>query len=173
MEGSSGLAGTGRSAHRTGSTVGALAGATNGAPQHTVIANPSAGTMAVSGVDPADKNQMDGLLLPPALQDGEVHQEFCELAVDVASSPGGHRFSDDDECGSAESLAQAFGRTRTGHFQNWRKVTNNALGRIASKRELLQFVKDVEKAVVRHQVAQDHRMRSKGEVAKQLSATGG
>ena len=103
---------------------------------------------------------MDGLLLSPTLQDGEACQEFCKLAMDVASLPGGHRFSDDNECGLAELLAQAFGRTHTGHFCNWCKVTNNTLGRIASKKELLQFVKDVESAVVRHRLAQDHRMQN-------------
>ena len=78
--------------------------------------DPSTGTTAIFGVDPVDTNQMDGLLLPPTLWDGETRQEFHELAMDVASLSGGHRFLDDDKCGSAESLDQAFRRTRTGHF---------------------------------------------------------
>ena len=93
---------------------------------------------------------MDGLLLPPTLQDGEACQEFCKLAMDVTSSPGEYHFSDDNEHGSADFLAQAFGRTPMRHFCNWRKVTNNTLGWIASMKELLQFVKDVEKAVIWH-----------------------
>ena len=56
--------------------------------------DPSTGTAAIFGMDPADTNRMDGLLLPPTLQDGEARQEFYELAMDVASLPGGYRFSD-------------------------------------------------------------------------------
>ena len=57
-------------------------------------------------------------------------------------------------------LARAFGRQRNTYYRNWRRTTSNALGRVTSKKELLQFVRDVEKAAVRTRTAQDHRMRN-------------
>ena len=39
-------------------------------------------------------------------------------------------------------------------------MTHNALGRVASREELLQFVRDVEKAALRQRTAQNQRMRA-------------
>ena len=122
--------------------------------------DPSTGTNMIFGIDPADTGRMDDLLLPPHVEGAEARQDFYDLAMDVVNLPGGYRTTDDDDFGSTELLARAFGRGRTATFRNWRKITNNALGRVKSLKELLQLVKDVEKAVVRHRAAQEHRMRS-------------
>ena len=122
--------------------------------------DPSVGTDMIFGVDPADTDRMDKLLLPPLVEDRETRQEFYDLAMDVANLPGGYRVTDDDDFGSTELLARAFGRSRSGYYRNWRKVTNNSLSRIKSQKELLQFVRDVEKSVSRHKAAQEQRMRS-------------
>lgn len=81
------------------------------------------------------------------------------MAMDVTSLPGGYRLTDDDDLGASEVLARAFGRTRQGYYRNWRRVTHNALSRVTSRKELLQFVRDVEKSVTRVQKSHDQRMR--------------
>ena len=122
--------------------------------------DPSTGTTMIFGTDPTDTDKMDELLLPPNIEDAATRTEFYDLAMDVANLPGGYRTADDDDYGSTELLARAFGRTRTGVFRNWRKHSHNALARIKSQKELLQFVRDVEKAVDRHRAAQEQRMRT-------------
>ena len=130
------------------------------ASRFAVGPDPSTGSSTIFGIDPADVNKMDEFLLPPNVGDGETRQEFYDLAMDVASLPGGYRLTDDDDHGHAEWLARAFGRAKYSPYRNWRKVTNNALARISSSKELLQFVKDVEKTIDRHRKAQEQRMRS-------------
>jgi len=130
------------------------------ASRFSVGPDPSVGTSLIFGIDPADVDKMDDLLLPPQVGDVEARQEFYDLAMDVASLPGGYRVTDDDDYGSTELLARAFGKTRSAPYRNWRKVTANALSRVGSRKELMQFVSDVEKAVVRHRKAQEHRMRT-------------
>ena len=122
--------------------------------------DPSTGTTMIFGVDPTDVDRMDELLLPPNIEDSATRTEFYDLAMDVANLPGGYRTAEDDDYGSTELLARAFGRTRSGVFRNWRKHSHNALARIKSQKELLQFVRDVEKAVDRHKAAQEQRMRT-------------
>lgn len=119
----------------------------------------STGTTLIFGEDPADTLGMDKLLLPPHLEDGETRSEFYDLAMDVANLPGGYRLTDDDDFGSTELLARAFGRQRNTFYRSWRKSTHNSIARVASKKELLQFVHDVEKTVTRQKKSQDHRMR--------------
>lgn len=122
--------------------------------------DPSVGTKQIFGVDPADSNRMDTLLLPPTVEDREARQDFYDLAMDVASLPGGYRSTDDDDHSPTELLVHALGRNRSSYFRNWRKPTHNALGRIKSAKELMQFVRDVEKMHTRNKASQDHRMRS-------------
>ena len=130
------------------------------ASRYSVGEDPSVGTKSIFGIDPADTTRMDDLLMPPLVDDPEARTDFYDVAMDVTSLPGGYRVADDDDYGSTELLARAFGRTRHSHYRNWRKTTHNQLGRIGSAKELLQFVKDVEKTLQRNKAAQDHRMRA-------------
>ena len=98
----------------------------------------------IFGVDPANDSQTDSLLLPPHVTDPS---EFYGLAMDVPNLPGEYRTSDDDDIGQMELLARVLDKGRSSYYTNWRKVSRNALARINSKKELMQFIKDVERSV--------------------------
>ena len=127
--------------------------------QMSVGKDPSESTQHVYGISPADEVKMDDFLLPPGLTDPDSKADFYDLAMDVASLPGGYRLNDDDDLTNNEALLAAIGKGRNNHFRSWRRNAHNQLGKIASKEDLLKFVTDVERTVIRTRTAQNQRMR--------------
>ena len=121
--------------------------------------DPSEATQNIYGIPPADEGRMDDFLLPPGLTDPDARADFYDLAMDVPSLPGGYRLTDDDDLTNNEALLAAIGKGRNTHFRTWRRNTHNQLSRITSREELLRFVTDVEKTVIRTRSAQEQRMR--------------
>jgi hypothetical protein len=118
------------------------------------------GTNSVYGLDPNDGDAMDSLLLPPGLTDADSRKDFYDIAMDVASLPGGYRLTDDDGFGNTEAILQLVGRGRATPYRNWRRAAYNALSRISSNQEVFAFINDVEKVIIRHRQAQENRMRA-------------
>ena len=118
--------------------------------------DPSTGTQMIFGLDPTNEMEMDSMLLPPHMTDADQRKEFFNIAMDVTSLPGGYRSTDDDDNGGTEALMHVLGHG-TSTFRAWRKISLNALAKIKSKDELLVFVRDVEKVVVRHRTAEHQR----------------
>ena len=121
--------------------------------------DPSTGTELIFGLDPTHETEMDGMLLPPHLTDSDQRKEFFNISMDVTSLPGGYRSTDDDDQGGTEALMHVLGHGGS-TFRAWRKTSLNALAKIKSKDELLVFVRDVEKVVVRHRLAEHQRWRN-------------
>ena len=121
--------------------------------------DPSEGSQLIHGIIPAHESAMDEFLLPPGLTDPDSRSDFYDLAMDVPSLPGGYKQTDNDDLTNNEAFIAAISKGRNTNFRAWRRPTFNALGRIASKGELLRFVSDVEKTVLRTRLAQQNRMR--------------
>jgi hypothetical protein len=122
--------------------------------------DPSVGTKYIYGLDPNDGDATDALLLPPGLTDTEGRKEFYDIAMDVASLPGGYKLTDDDGFGNTEAILQLVGRARVSPYRNWRRQAYNALARVSSNQEVFSFISDVEKVILRHRQAQENRMRA-------------
>ena len=120
---------------------------------------PFEATQHIYGIAPSDEAKMDDFLLPPGLTDPDAKADFYDLAMDVTSLPGGYRLNDDDDLTNNEALLAAIGKGRNTHFRSWRRNAHNQLSKISSKDDLLKFVSDVEKTVIRTRTAQNQRMR--------------
>ena len=127
--------------------------------RYAVGPDSSTGTSLIFGVDPADVDKMDELLLPPTIVTTKAKRELYATVMDVPSLPGNYRMTDDDESSPFDVLAVAFGGDRATPIRDWRKGTHTNLLRVKSHRELLQTARDVEKIYRRHRKAQEQQMR--------------
>ena len=118
--------------------------------------DPSVGTRLIFGLDLTQEEGMNVALLPPNLTNSEKRKDFFNMAMDVASLPGGYNLSDDYDMGFewGGGFDDGVGRTRL-----YTSRPMNALSNIKSKDDLLGFVRSVEKVVDRYRSAQHQRWR--------------